>query len=434
MADVNSAIGHASSPERSGVDGYPGDSTGKEVCVRSWYQFATKILRPPKESWAAVSAYSMEQACANEAIGYSQYATYGAGRLTLWSEAQKVGYDLSKITTPCNCDCSSLVNACVVIGSILCEDVDSLSYVGFSTGSEVSALISYGYTDVTSQVGTTSPDYLQRGDVLWKSGHTAMVLLNGSKVVNQNYAMDGAMTSGSSVAYAMGSLYEEQVEKYDATLKEVGYLNSSFEPSISPSNIKLSVINYTNLLGNLFTQYIPENITNMFNSMSGNFDGVENEKAKTIFRLLAGYEGMTLAGAVGIVANMYHEAVPKFNAASKGDYVKGVPTSFGLCQWHYGRGDNMKAHCLAFNGVSWENNVSGQVDYLIKELKNSYKSTWNTIQNAPNTLDGAKEVAEFFCIHFEIPSDRYNKAKQRAETAEMFWNQVVLVQGSGGYA
>lgn len=427
MADANSAIGHASSPERSGVNGYAGDSTGREVCTRTWYNGFTKILRPPYESLAAVSANAMEQACANDAIGYSQYATYGAGRGTLWTEAQKVNYDLSKITVLCNCDCSSLVNVCVTIGSILCDDVPEIPYIGFATGNELSYLTDHGYIDVTNAVGTSSPDYLQRGDVLWKSGHTAMVLLNGSKVANQNYAMDGAITSMQSIAYAMGSLYEEQVEKYDATLKEVGYLNSSFEPSIQSSNIRLSVINYTNLLGNLFTQYIPENITNMFNVSDANYDGISNANAKTIARLLSEYEGVTAGGAIGIIANIHHEST--FRANAIGDNG----TSFGICQWHYGRGDNMKAHCINYNGVSWDNNLSGQVDYLIHELKTSYKSTWEKVTNAPNTLQGAQDVAKHFCIHFEIPSDRYNKAEQRAATAETYWNQIVLVQGSGGY-
>lgn len=426
MADTNSAIGHASGPELSGVNGYPGDSTGKEVCTRTWYAFYTKVLRPPYESLAAVSAYAMEQACANDAIGYSQYATYGAGRGTLWTQAQKVNYDLSKITVLCNCDCSSLVNVCVTIGSILCEDVPEIPYVGFATGNEVDYLKEHGYIDVTNVVGTSSSKFLKRGDILWKSGHTAMVLLNGSEL-DQDYAMDGAMTSSESVAYAMGSLYEEQVEKCDALLKEVGYLNSSFEPSIQSSSIQLSVINYTNLLGNLFTQYIPENITNMFNTSDANYDGIENGNAKTIARLLSGYEGVTAGGAIGIIANIHHEST--FRANAVGDNG----TSFGICQWHYGRGNNMKTHCLNYNGVSWDNNLSGQVDYLIHELKNSYKSTWEKVTSAPNTLQGAQDVAKYFCINFEIPSDKYTKAEQRAATAETYWNQIVLVQGSGGY-
>lgn len=426
VADINSAIGHASSPELNGVDGYPGDSTGKEVCVRTWYEFATKVLRPPQENWAATSALAMEQACANEAIGYSQYDTYGAGRGSLWVQAQAAGYDLSKITTPCNCDCSSLVNVCIVIGSILCEDIDDLSYVGFATSNEVDTLTSYGYVDVTEDVGTTTPDNLLRGDVLWKSGHTAMVLLNGANATNPNYAMDGASTTGSSVAYAMGSLYSEQVEKCDALLKEVGYLDSSFEPSISLSNIRLSIVNYTNLLGNLFTQYIPENITNMFNTANVNSDGITDTNAKAIFKLLADYEGVTAAGAIGIIANIHHES--SFRADAIGD----SGTSFGICQWHLGRGENMKNHCINYNGVSWENNLSGQVDYLITELKGSYTSTWEQVTSASNTLESAKDVAKYFCINFEVPADKEKKAEERAATAETYWNEICFTQGTQG--
>lgn len=431
MADVNSAIGHASQSEHSSAVGSPGDSTGKEVCTRTWYGFYTKVLRPPCESLAAASAQVMEEACDNSCIGYSQGTKSNgyADRRTLWTQASKVGFSVhkDKLVTKCNCDCSSLVDVCICIGSRMCDDVDNFAYTNFGTGGEVDELKRRGYKDVTNEVGTSSPKLLKRGDVLWKAGHTAIVLLNGSNIENQDYAMEGCTTTTESIAYAMGSLYEEQVEKYDATLKEVGYLDSSFEPSIQSSNIRLSVINYTNLLGNLFTQYIPENITNMFNVSDANYDGISNSNAKTIARLLSEYEGVTAGGAIGIIANIHHEST--FRANAVGD--RG--TSFGICQWHYGRGDNMKAHCINYNGVSWDNNLSGQVDYLIHELKNSYKSTWEKVTTAPNTLEGAKSVAEYFCIHFEIPADKYNKAKDRAATAETYWNQIVLVQGSGGY-
>lgn len=62
-------------------------------------------------------------------------------------------------------------------------------------------------------------------------------------------------------------LYDELNDRHDATIREVGYLNSSMKPSLSTSNITLSMINYTtelNALHRLMYQnssdnYAPDN-------------------------------------------------------------------------------------------------------------------------------------------------------------------------------
>jgi hypothetical protein len=79
----------------------------------NWYdQSWTNVLRPLDANLAENIARQCENACANNKIGYSQ-----SERNTLLREAKKVGYDMSKITTPCNCDCSSFVSAiCVCCG------------------------------------------------------------------------------------------------------------------------------------------------------------------------------------------------------------------------------------------------------------------------------------------------------------------------------
>ena len=52
-----------------------------------------------------------------------------------------------------------------------------------------------------------------------------------------------------------------------------------------------------------------------------------------IFRYLHDTMGLNEAACCGVLANI--EAESGFSNASVGDYVEGVPTSFGICQWHY---------------------------------------------------------------------------------------------------
>lgn len=49
-----------------------------------------------------------------------------------------------------------------------------------------------------------------------------------------------------------GPLFAVENTREDAIVREVGYLNKSNEPSIKLSDIKLSIINYTSLLGDVF--------------------------------------------------------------------------------------------------------------------------------------------------------------------------------------
>ena len=169
-------IGHAST---SDGNSNKGDGSGKEVCTRSWYCSSSKpwqyVIRPNSSSVAEKIAKTMEQACSNNKIGYSQDR-----RTTLYTQAKANNWNLSSITTKCDADCSSLVAVCVNAAGI---SVSKSMY----TGNELSLLKETGkFTVYTSSNYTKTSDYLMRGDILLYryngSGHTAVVLSNGSKV------------------------------------------------------------------------------------------------------------------------------------------------------------------------------------------------------------------------------------------------------------
>ena len=163
-------IGHASIDEnRKAKDGVAGDQTGKEVCVRDWYNKPwTCVIRAKAGLVAEKIAKAMEQACANNHIGYDQ-----GQRTTLFTKAQEAGWDLSKITADCECDCSSLVSVCVNAAGV---SVSKHIY----TGNEKEALSATGAFEVlTAAKYVGKQDNLIRGDILLGTGHTAVVLSDG---------------------------------------------------------------------------------------------------------------------------------------------------------------------------------------------------------------------------------------------------------------
>lgn len=86
-------------------------------------------------------------------------------------------------------------------------------------------------------------------------------------------------------------LYDELNDRHDATIREVGYLNSSMKPSLSTSNITLSMVNYTtelNSLHKLIYQNSASNITTDSSAESANigkllrYDKSEATPVKTV--------------------------------------------------------------------------------------------------------------------------------------------------------
>ena len=171
-------IGHSSIDENGKArGGAAGDQNGKEVCKRNWYSASWDVvLRCTDPIITEKMAVACEQACDNDCIGYDQNQ-----RNTLNTEAKKVGYDLSKITTHCECDCSSLMCICAIAGGI----PESALYKGNNmrtTSNMREAFKATGkFEALTDSKYLTSDIYLKRGDILVNEGsHTIMVLGEGA--------------------------------------------------------------------------------------------------------------------------------------------------------------------------------------------------------------------------------------------------------------
>ena len=184
-------IGHASISEKGTINGTKGDSTGKEVCTRSWYSKPWDYMAiHPDANARERHAKAIEQACANNNIGYGQN-----DRNTLNAQAKAVGYDLSKIKIKCNCDCSSLQNVAAVASG-----APGVSYGsnGWTTSSMLAALKAAGYKIITASAYLTSSAYCVRGAIYVKAGsHTVCGLSNGSKA-SDTLAKAGASSGGGS--------------------------------------------------------------------------------------------------------------------------------------------------------------------------------------------------------------------------------------------
>ena len=154
--------------------GAAGDQTGREVAVQDWYlhKKGWRVFRCADPEKAELMAQNMQAACDNPNIGYDQYQ-----RHALYKAAKPAGFNLSKVKTRCETDCSALIRVLLArIGVDVPEE--------FRTGNMPSYLKKSGmFAELTGDRYQKQSAYLRRGDILVTktSGHTVMVLSDGPK-------------------------------------------------------------------------------------------------------------------------------------------------------------------------------------------------------------------------------------------------------------
>ena len=176
-------ISNCSGDERGKIKGgAAGDQTGKEWCLRSWYNRPWKcILRHPDPAVRDKIAELAEKAAKNDKVGYDQNQ-----RTTYWKELQKAGYDPAKISTPCEADCSKgVIDNVRATGYLL--DIDALKNIDASyTGNMRAGFRAAGFKVLTAKKYLEGPEYLLRGDILLNDGaHTATNISVGVKAVTE---------------------------------------------------------------------------------------------------------------------------------------------------------------------------------------------------------------------------------------------------------
>jgi len=167
---IGNAVGDEHGKARGGE---PGDQTGNELKIQPWYanKKGWRVFRAKDAETAKRLAADMRMACRNPNIGYDQH-----DRNTLYSVSAPLGFDCGEVTTPCECDCSSLVRVCLAYAGIKVKD--------FNTASEPARLLATGeFIELTDERYTKGSAFLCTGDILCTSvrGHTAIVLNDGPK-------------------------------------------------------------------------------------------------------------------------------------------------------------------------------------------------------------------------------------------------------------
>lgn len=169
--------------------GQPGDQTGHEWEIRSWYlpSYGWRyVFRFENRSIAQMIADIARAAAQNPLIGYDMDLSQ---RLTYWQHLKASNYDPAQITVACEADCSSGVSANVKAAGYRLG-IQALKNVppSAATGTLRDVLKSAGAIELTDSKYLTSDKYLRPGDILLTPGkHTTTNLDMGS-----NASWDGS--------------------------------------------------------------------------------------------------------------------------------------------------------------------------------------------------------------------------------------------------
>lgn len=191
--------------------GKPGDQTGQEVSTQKFYNHSKGwyVLRAKDADVAARLAEAIQIACGNDNIGYDQSERYGI---------IKYGIDTEVKT---ECDCSSLVRACIIYATG--EDVGD-----FNTSNEQSVILE---SDLFDDMGSYHAGFvLYNGDILVTrtKGHTVIVV-SGAKKSKGKYYPKYTGSSGS-IVEALKAVGEDDVSKEHRAeiAKKNGFSNFKF--------------------------------------------------------------------------------------------------------------------------------------------------------------------------------------------------------------
>lgn len=169
--------------------GQAGDQSGHEWELKAWYNRPwTVILRWPDIQVGLLIARLGCAAALNNRIGYDQNQ-----RTTYWKQLQAADYDPSKITVPCEEDCTAGVTAnCKAAGCLM--DIPGLEELPVSvySGSMKSLFVKAGFKVLTASKYLTGPNYLLPGDILLYEGHHAATNVTYGKNVRPDKVPDSA--------------------------------------------------------------------------------------------------------------------------------------------------------------------------------------------------------------------------------------------------
>ena len=133
--------------------------------------------------------------------------------------------------------------------------------------------------------------------------------------------------------------------------------------------------------------------------------------------------GYSDEAAAGIMGNIQAES--SFNPSIE-EKTSRIDKGYGLCQWTFGRRTNLENFARKKNKPV--NDINVQLDFLLKELKTSYKSCYTTKFRNSNDINYTTWI---FLSTFERPANMESKRAERISYAKGIYKKYAGMDAGG---
>jgi len=236
--------------------------------------------------------------------------------------------------------------------------------------------------------------------------------------VRPDWARVGDDISGylSGVTGVFTPLYQDKNDRHDMTMREVGYLDSNYKLSNTPSNINISVINYTTVLGGLYDMFAPAH-TNQVQISTSKLTG--NAKIAVDYFLKMGCSGSCATALAGCL-QAYSVINPSYQIFRQNT------TLYGIAAWDIFKLVEIKQRL----GDTWNTNLSGQLEYFTYDIEQNFASIIPIIKLQPLNIDGVIKVVDTFMPVYNKHCNSGNYIALAKNNAKELFNNLVITQST----
>lgn len=199
-------------------------------------------------------------------------------------------------------------------------------------------------------------------------------------------------------------------DRHDMTIREIGYWADNAKFVTDKTEITISAINYTTLLGNLYDQFA-EYYPGGYSMDTSNFTGTIR-----ICLNFFGDRGLNPAACAGVTACLF--------------VLSGIGTHHnggGICDWQGKYKQQMHLRVL-----DWSTNLSGQLEFLWNDLTVNYNTMIQLLNSLPITDNGARRAANRFMVSYrytDAPQDvntELSRSTSAQNTAASWFNNLII--------
>lgn len=286
------------------------------------------------------------------------------------------------------------------------------SYHGPTHGYHI-GLVEYVDDKVHTIEGNSSDECRRRTYAFDKSNINAYVRPNWAALGDDPNTPDEHMVTEEST----GPLYENWNDRHDMTLRQVCYLKD-YALTDSSSDIAISVINYTTMLGSLYDSFAPTVVAGVT---------VDTSQLPSIFKNIVDYLltlGIGPSATSGIVG-----CLQKYSglATTFSDTMPDGKKVYGLGAW---TSDQIKILKGRGGTDTWNTNVSAQLQYLYDDLSTNCPELLASLKNIQNDEAGVSQAVELFIFAYnKYFADNESANKARAYAMDIF-GRLIITQGT----